>query len=168
MRVLGAVLAGGRSSRFGSDKASALWGEQALADHAAGVLAGHVDAVVRVGGENGLSDLPRPGLGPLGGIAAALVHAAANGFDSVLTIGCDMPRLPDGLIEALLRRPPAFCSDAPILGHWPASLAEPLVSSLGEREDRSVRRWAQGAGALPVPSPAPIPNINTPADLMAL
>lgn len=167
-RVLGAVLAGGRSSRFGSDKAGALWDDRPLADHAAQALSRHVDGVVRVGGSDGIADLPAPGLGPLGGIAGALAYAAAHGFVSVVTIGCDMPRLPDGLIEALLRRPPAFCIDAPILGHWPAALAEPLIAHLEAGDDRSVRRWARGIGALPVPSPAPIANVNTPADLLAL
>ena len=167
-RILGAVLAGGRSSRFGSDKARAFWGAQPLADHAAGTLAEHVGGVVRVGGDNDVPDLPAPGLGPLGGIAGALAYGAAHGFDSVLTIGCDMPRLPDGLVEALLRRTPAFCADAPILGHWPVSLAEPLNATLADSQDRSERRWAQAVGALPVPSPAPIANVNTPADLLAL
>ena len=167
-RLLGAVLAGGRSSRFGSDKASALWGERALADHAAAALAGHVDRVVRIGGDGGIPDLPRAGLGPLGGIAAALAHAAEHGFDSVLTIGCDMPQLPDGLVEALLRAPPAFCADAPVLGHWPASLAPELAAALTGSGDRSVRRWARSIGALPVPAPSPLANVNTPADLAAL
>jgi len=167
-RILGAVLAGGRSSRFGSDKASALWGDQALADHAAAALAGHVDLVIRVGGDVGIPDLPCPELGPLGGIAGALDHAAAHGFHSVLTIACDMPRLPEGLVEALLRRTPAFCADAPVLGHWPAALAPDLIEMLQSSGDRSVRRWARAVGALPVPSPAPLANINTPADLATL
>ena len=48
--ILGAVLVGGRSSRFGSDKAQARWNGRALRDHAAAAIAGHVDAVVAVGG----------------------------------------------------------------------------------------------------------------------
>jgi molybdopterin-guanine dinucleotide biosynthesis protein A len=167
-RILGAVLAGGRSSRFGSDKAAALWGGQPLAYHAARTIAGHVDEVVRVGGGNAVPDLPTPDLGPLGGIAGALGYGAARGFDTVLTIGCDMPCLPDGLVEAILRRAPAFCSDVPVLGHWPVGFAEPLVALLEEDGDRSVRRWARSVGALPVPAPSPIANVNTPADLLAL
>lgn len=167
-RVLGAVLAGGRSSRFGSDKAAAMWGGQALADHAAAALARRVDAVIRVGGGGGVPDLPQRGRGPLGGIAGALDHAARHGFDSVLTIGCDMPRLPHGLVEALLRRAPAFCADAPVLGHWPASLAGALVARLNGGDTGSVRRWAETIGAVPVPSPQPLANINTPADLASL
>ncbi|WP_425230181.1 molybdenum cofactor guanylyltransferase [Sphingomonas sp.] len=164
--VLGAVLTGGQSSRFGSNKAEAEWNGRSLAEHAAALIAQHVDAVVMLGGE-GVADLPRSGLGPLGGIAGALAYAEGNGFDSVLTIGCDMPRVPTALIWALLRRAPAFCSDAPVLGHWPASLAAQLLCHI-ESDDRSVRGWAQAIGALPIESPVPLGNVNTPADLLAL
>ncbi|HEU0043602.1 molybdenum cofactor guanylyltransferase [Sphingomonas sp.] len=164
--ILGAVLIGGRSSRFGSDKARAEWNGRALADHAAAVIGQHVDRVVLVGGDS-LPDLPRPHLGPLGGIAGALDHAASHGFASVLTIGCDMPSVSSELLTALLRRAPAFCGDAPVLGHWPAALGAQLLAWV-EGEDRSVRGWARQIGALPIASEVPIGNVNRPADLMAL
>ena len=91
---MGAVLAGGRSSRFGSDKAAALLEGRRLLDHAATNIAPFVERVVTVGGDEGVPDLPAPGLGPLGGIAGALSFAEREGFGSVLTIACDMPRLP--------------------------------------------------------------------------
>ena len=128
--VMGAVLAGGRSSRFGSDKGTALFGGTTLADHAAAAIAPFVGEVIRVGGADGIVDLPSPGLGPLGGIAAALDHAGRHGFDSVVTIACDMPRLPDGLAAALLRRAPSYCVEAPVLGHWPVSALPELLNQL--------------------------------------
>ena len=167
MELLGAVLAGGRSSRFGSNKAVALLDGRTLVDHAAETLARYVDEVVIIGPE-GLPDLPRPGLGPLGGIAAALDHAAERGIRCVLTIGCDMPVLPAGLIEALLRRAPAFCADAPVLGHWPAALGAHLLGHIETAPDRSMRGWARAIGAVPIASPAPIANINTREDLLML
>ena len=203
-RILGAVLVGGASSRFGSNKAAADWRGESLAAHAAAALAPFCDAVVRVGGGD-VPDQPRPGLGPLGGIAGALAHARAHGFDTVLTIACDMPDVPGELIDTLLRRAPACCADAPVLGHWPAALAGELIERLsavapsprpragvqgsapfpadasgpwmpkrarpdGGRKDGtlSVRRWAEAAGALPIHSPMPLANVNTPADLLAL
>ena len=166
--ILGAVLAGGRSSRFGSDKAAARWNGRALIEHAAALIGQQVDAVVIVGGPRGdVADLPRPGLGPLGGIAGALGHAAAHGFASVLTIACDTVRVPGDLLPALLRRAPSFCEDAPVLGHWPAELRERLLAWI-EGEDRSVRGWAREVGALPIAASGPIANVNTPADLDAL
>ena len=165
--ILGAVLTGGRSSRFGSNKADADWNGRSLAEHAAALVGQFVDEVVFVGGDGGVPDLPRPGLGPLGGIAGALDHAASHGFAGVLTIGCDMPRVPSELLTALLRRAPAFCSDAPVLGHWPAALGAQLLGWV-ERDDRSVRGWARQIGALPIPSPAALGNVNTREDLLAL
>lgn len=168
MTILGAVLTGGRSSRFGSNKAQALLGERSLAAHARALIAPYCADVVMIGGEGGVPDLPEPGLGPLGGIAGALDYAAEHGFRCVLTIGCDMPRLPDGLIEALLHREPSYCADAPVLGLWPAALGAHLLAHLGLNGDRSVRGWARSVGAIPVPSPVPLANINTPADLETL
>lgn len=165
--ILGAVLIGGRSSRFGSNKAKAEWNGRALAEHAAALVGQFVDEVVAVGGDGPVPDLPAPGLGPLGGIAGALDHAAGHGFASVLTIGCDMPRVPSELLTALLRRAPAFCADAPVLGHWPAVLGAQLLGWI-EREDRSVRGWARSIGALPIASPVPLANVNRPEDLLAL
>ena len=126
------------------------------------------DAVVVVGRDGGVPDLPGPGLGPLGGIAGALAYAAAQGFEMVLTLPCDMPRLPAALLDALLRRAPSVCSDAPVIGHWPAALAPDLLAHVARSERRSVIGWARAIGALPVASPEPLANINTPADLAAL
>ena len=182
--VLGAVLVGGASSRFGSDKAAARWAGATLVDHAAGAIAPFCATVVLVGGLD-VPDLPRVGLGPLGGIAAAMDHGARGGFVAVLTIACDMPRVPGGLVEALLRRAPSYCADAPVLGHWPAAAAGDLIDRLdalafphepdagrGARQPRSgalsVRGWAEAIGALPVAAPGPLANVNTVADLMAL
>jgi molybdopterin-guanine dinucleotide biosynthesis protein A len=53
----GAVLPGGRSSRFGADKAMALLGGKTLLDHAVLALAGQCDAMVTVGVDS-------PGLPP--------------------------------------------------------------------------------------------------------
>lgn len=124
--------------------------------------------MVVVGREDGIADRPGPGLGPLGGIAGALDYAAAHGFASVLTLPCDTPRLPESLVAALLRRAPSYCSDAPVIGHWPADLAALLVEHIATDPHRSVRGWAQRIGALPIASPEPLANVNTPEDLAAL
>ncbi|GGB35094.1 molybdenum cofactor guanylyltransferase [Sphingomonas metalli] len=166
--ILGAVLAGGRSSRFGSDKAAARLGGWTLAELSSDVIAPHVDEVVLIGREHGVPDLPRDGLGPLGGIAAALDYAATHGYRCVMTIGCDMPVVPPVVIEALLRRAPAYCLDAPILGVWPAALGAHLLSYLEVTAERSVMGWARSIGALPVAADGPVPNVNTPQDLARL
>lgn len=121
-----------------------------------------------VGRDGPIADLPGPDIGPLGGIAGALSYAAGHGFTSVLTIACDMPTLPDGLLAALSRRAPAYCPDAPVLGHWDTTSAGALLAHIETSRRRSVRGWAEAIGALPIAAPAPIANINTPEDITAL
>lgn len=167
-RRLGALIAGGRSSRFGSDKALALLRGVPLIEHAARVLAPHVELTIVCGRDHpgfaSVADVPEPGLGPLGGIAAALRAAEAAGIDTVLTIGCDMPDVPDALIADLIAGGSRYCASAPILGCWHASLAPGLEAHLASGGDRSVRRWAASVGIDAVEW-EPLPNINRPEDM---
>lgn len=95
--MTGAILAGGRSSRFGRDKALEPWRGRRLIEWAALALAGCAQRLV-VGGtarRYGFLGLPvvpdeRPGLGPLAGVAAALARA---GCERVALAACDMPAL---------------------------------------------------------------------------
>ena len=127
MRLMGAVLAGGRSSRFGSDKAQAMLEGRSLLEHAVEALGHHVETVVvcgrQVEGMIGLADRPAADMGPLGGLNAALHHAMAEGYDAVLTTGCDVPAYPDGLAEALIGQGAAILQGQQLAGFWPASLA---------------------------------------------
>lgn len=168
--LLGAILAGGASRRFGSDKAVALLDGKALIDHVIDRLTPQVVALVVIGRDHprtvSLPDRPGPGLGPLGGLAAALAHAAREGFDAVLTSGCDLPGLPRDL-AARLGDGPAVARGQPLLGLWPASLSAALDDHLAGSTDRSLRRWVAGCGAREV-DVGPIANINTVADLARL
>lgn len=93
--ILGCVLAGGQASRFGSDKALAQLGGHTLLTRAVDALSGWCEHVVVVGREVApaptLPDWPRPGMGPLGGIAAALHLARDEGYGAVLTCGSIPP-----------------------------------------------------------------------------
>lgn len=143
-----------------------------LIAHAHYAIAPFCDAVVVCGREwsglQALADLPGPGRGPLGGVAAALAHAEHTGFASVLTIACDMPEVPEALLAALVAAVPSYCEEAPVLGHWPARSRElhALLVSACAPSAPSVRAWARDIGATAIPS-APLRNINTPADLLA-
>ena len=165
MMLLGAVLAGGESRRFGSDKALALLDGRPLIEHAIAALAAQTDMVIVCGREGGVPDRPEPGRGPLGGINAAVHEAAARGFDAVLTCGCDVPALPADLAVRLAGG--GYVAEMPVIGLWPASLAAHLDAWLAEQADRSVRGWANAAGLQGVTLGAPIANLNTPADLDA-
>lgn len=172
-RLLGAVLAGGQSRRFGSDKALAELDDRPLIAHAVAALEPYVATVAICGREFAdhvaLADRPGPGLGPLGGLAAALRHAADHGFDAVLSIGCDMPVLPAALVEALLTAgAPAAVRALPICGLWRASDADRLDEQLAESDDRSMRGWLAKCDGQWLDGDIKLANINTPEDLAAL
>lgn len=174
MRLLGAVLAGGRSSRFGSDKAAALLPDgRTLLDHAVAAITPHVEAVVVCGrdieGMTCLADRPAPDMGPLGGLSAALHHAVEEGFDAVLTTGCDMPVYPVALAEALVGDCAAVLKGQQLAGFWPASLAIEMDAHLAEDNNRSIYGWLDRIGARIVDrTDIVLPNINRQEDLNRL
>lgn len=169
MRVLGAVLAGGASRRFGSDKALATIDGKPLIEHVIGQLERQVDALVVVGRDHSgwpsIGDRPARGLGPLGGLNAALHYAEANDFSAVLTSACDLPELPADL-RARLGDGPSVARGQPLLGLWPVALAGLLDRHLAASDDRSLRGWVAASGARQVDF-GPIRNVNTVADLRA-
>lgn len=168
-KILGAVLAGGRSTRFGSDKAKALLDGRELIEHAAATLAPYATQIVICGRTDPrwtcLVDQPAPDMGPLGGLAAALLHARDHGFDSVLSTGCDMPSLPGTLVEALIGAGPAIVEGQQLIGYWPAALADRLVDHLRRSERRSIRGWTEVIEPRLIIPADTLPNINRPEDL---
>lgn len=169
--ILGAVLAGGRSSRFGSDKALAELDGATLLARAVDALSAWCEKVVVVGREEApaptLPDWPHPGMGPLGGIAAALHLARDEDFEAVLTLGVDTAGLPDDL-PALLTPAPAYIASQPVIGLWPVSAAAAVEEILRGPGQHSLRALAERIGARAVPLPREPANINTEADLAAL
>ncbi|PEQ13124.1 molybdenum cofactor guanylyltransferase [Novosphingobium sp. PC22D] len=169
--ILGAVLAGGRSLRFGSDKALAEIDGQTLIARAVDALSGWCEHVVVVGRELApaptLPDWPRPGLGPLAGLASALHLANDEDYASVLTCGVDAPDLPDDL-PGLLGEAPACLAAQPVVGIWPARAAATIEALLLDEEERhSMYRFAELCGARLVECAIPPANINTVQDLDA-
>lgn len=172
-RILGAVLAGGRSSRFGSDKARALFELRPLLDHAADALSGQVDEVVICGrrepGRICIPDRPTPDLGPLGGLAAALRHAREEGYEAVVSAGCDTPILPADLVLRLqCAGPVSHVADLPVIGLWPARLSADLDHFLAVSPSRAMRAWIAHVGSRPIALPVQAPNVNTVQDLRRL
>lgn len=168
MKLLAAIIAGGAARRFGADKGAALLGGRALIDHVADALRPQSDALVIVGrdwpGLPRINDRPGPGEGPLGGIAGALHHAKAEGFDAVLCAGCDTLPVPDDL-HGQLTPGPAVVEGHWLLGLWPVALSESLDHWLTSQPDRSIRGFLREAGARYVPLNHDFLNINTPEAL---
>jgi len=168
--ILGVVLAGGKSSRFGSDKALAEVGGRTLIARAVDQLAGLCEDVVVAGRAEAptrtIPDWPGPDHGPLGGIAAALNLAADMDFEVVLSSGVDSLGLPDDLLERL-RPAPAYIEQQPVVGLWPASAAATLKILLEGDGRHSMLAFAEAIGARAVKLDTKPANINTPADLAA-
>ena len=162
--ILGAVLAGGQSSRFGSDKALAELDGRTLLDRAEAALSRFCETVVVVGRQKGIPDWPRRGMGPLGGIAGALRHARERGADSVLTCGVDSLDLPDDLL-ARLSPASAYAEAQPVIGHWGVSAADTIEEILQSDGSHSMLAFASAIGARPVRFADKPANINTPAEL---
>lgn len=131
--LLGVVLAGGRSSRMGRDKASIPLPDQAatLGDLAIERLAQVVERVVvadagkdRSWGPAWPSVEDGPGEGPMAGILGA---AAANPDHRLLVLGCDLPAVPPSLLAALAASRSALA--IPTTERGP----EPLCAAYGPR-----------------------------------
>ena len=167
--ILGVVLAGGQSRRFGSDKALAELDGQTLLARAVDQLSGWCEHVVVVGRETApapcLPDWPRAGMGPLAGIAAALHLARDEGYDAVLSIGVDSPGLPDDLLQ-LLHPGPAYVADQPVIGLWAPSAVAAIEAILMGEGRHSMRAFGEAIGARPVRFDHVLVNINKISDLI--
>ncbi len=166
---MGAILAGGQARRFGSDKAHALHEGERLMDRVAAALSAQCEALVVCGREERgfacLYDWPEPGLGPLGGLAAALRHARERGFSHVLSAGVDVPDLPRDMAETLAGEGAAIVEGQPVVGLWPVAAGEALEAFL-TRGGQSLYRFADHVGARRVELSRPLMNVNYPEDLL--
>lgn len=132
--VTGVVLAGGRSSRFGSNKALAQWGDgETLVGRVCSILTGLFDKVVVVTrSPEELRFLKDEGVrvsGDLfadthcvGGICSALHHART---ERVFVCGCNMPLIQPKLVQAMWKETRG-CYDA-VVPVWQEQL-QPLCS----------------------------------------
>ena len=181
MKVLGCIIAGGKSSRMGRDKALMEWRGKPLIEHVATRLAPQVDRLVI----NANSDAEQFAFlnfaviadrleiaTPVAGLHAALSYAAEQGFDAVLTTPCDSPLLPIDLRERLHGPGAAIAMSAGqphyLTGFWPVS----TVALFEPPTLRRVMDFADAAKARHVEWNAsgldPFTNLNTPEDLASL
>ncbi|MDQ3556084.1 MAG: molybdenum cofactor guanylyltransferase [Gemmatimonadota bacterium] len=123
------MLAGGASRRFGSPKAFARVGERRLVERGAEALraaALPVGLVVADPAQAGGTDLPfrldrHLGLGPLGGIDAALRWADEVALPGALCLACDLPFVPASLLRTLAEHGAAGRADVVLpasRGRW--------------------------------------------------
>lgn len=176
--VLGVVLAGGRSLRFGSDKATAVWdGRTMVARTAESLRACCADVVVVSSVHSDLSEVrcvpdTRPDEGPLAGIEAGLLVAGHEGFAGAFVLACDMPTVPADALLALMEyfdgeRPVSAARGArpgfePLCAIYPTAFRGEATRLLDAGE-RAAWRLFDGARGQVV-DVGTIHNVNTPED----
>jgi molybdopterin-guanine dinucleotide biosynthesis protein A len=153
--VSGIVLAGGRSSRFGSDKLVARLDGQRLIDRSSAALAGLVTEIVIVSEPGATREPPRgvtvpsrvvedpePFGGPLIGLLAGLEVAREP---LVLVVGGDMPSIVPGVLRLLVGRLAADPDrQAAILESRGREVPLPLACRTGAATDAARRLLGEG------------------------
>lgn len=178
------ILVGGRSSRFGSEKALFEIDGRAMVLRVADALSPYLATVTLVGHSAKCQNLGLPlipdtvtGAGPLGGIVSALEHAHAP---RCLVVGCDMPLLASAPLALLLKEAARTDAEAlvprtpdgrlqPLCAVYAKRAREPLSRALraGERKITEALAWVNWK-PLPVDEATPFANINRMSDLKSL
>ena len=170
----GYVLAGGQSARMGRNKALLPWRGTSLLEHIAREVqaAAGVVTIVGVGDRPGFRCVPdaAPGMGPLGGIAAALSDSNAEWN---LITACDMPGLNRVWLARLLQDAgddvtvPVTADNRlhPLCAVWRSTAAPAVQDALdaGTRTVTDVVRRLR-CRTIVVEDEALVANVNTPGD----
>jgi molybdopterin-guanine dinucleotide biosynthesis protein A len=177
-----AILAGGRSSRFGSDKAVTPVGGRPLIERIVEQLQSCFSEVLIScddAGKFGVLGVPVvadpvPGCGPLMGIANALREAA---YERVFVVACDIPVIEQGLVGRMIEAALDADCVVPVLdGRHPEPLFAvycrrvlPVVDGLLREGSRAVRSiYARvKVDRIVVPDADWYVNLNTHAELLA-
>lgn len=161
--VVAFVMAGGRSTRMGADKALLPWGRTTLLDHAASLLhavsgdvrvlcgpepryEGHGHAVVTDHAADAPADSEGAGAGPLAGLLAALRSAAGR---HALILAVDLPLVTAEVLAALAAArgqgdavvPVTARGPEPLCAVYSPSCAEAVARRLAAGERRMTSFW---------------------------
>ena len=183
-KVLGAILAGGASRRYGSDKALAMLDGRTLLDRVIDRALPQVDELVISGPSRPQFSIPAiadalPGQGPLAGLCTILRWAAGKRVALVAIFACDTPFIPTDCVAkiraAIGARQCAVASRVgelqPTCALW-RTVALPEVKAAMISGARSLRDALHAVGAATVEFPVdgtgdPFFNINRLQDLEA-
>jgi molybdopterin-guanine dinucleotide biosynthesis protein A len=169
MHLTGFVLAGGKSSRMGRDKALLDWHGRTLLEHMVDLLSA-VANPVQIVGRDPLPDRV-PGSGPLSGIATALEISQT---DANVVVAVDLPLLTNDFLKYLRSRMETSrhaILASKIGSYFPLCLgvrksALPQIQTRLSANDLSVRGLIEASGAeiLEWPDASIFRNINTPEE----
>jgi molybdopterin-guanine dinucleotide biosynthesis protein A len=189
-QIAGVVIAGGRSLRFGGEKAVALFAGKPLLLWAAERL-GRACSSVAVNARPGteaaqlavrhgfqvLHDIPGDPDGPMAGVHAGLLWAQSQGAHTLAASPCDVPLLPDDLYVRLVAAAGSGAAMVetsegrqPLCAVWPVAGLSAVTSALAGGMHPPTWRVLEELGALRlrVDPPGLFANLNTRDDLARL
>ena len=188
--VVGVVIAGGRSVRFGGEKAVALlagkpllmWAVRRLQGSCAAVAVNarpgtEAEALARQEGLPLLYDSPGDAAGPLAGVKAGLAWASGLGALTLSVSPCDAPLLPDDLFVRLIQAAGTGAAMAetdegrqPLCAVWPVGALNRVTEALAGGAHPPTWRMLESLGASRVyfQDAGAFANVNTRADLAAI
>ncbi len=166
----GLLIAGGRSTRFGAEKAVAIFDGAPMIDRIAQLFAdlpayaisarpgSGAEARGRAARIEVVSDDPTLPSGPLAGLLSGLAWARRRGFAFLASAPCDAPCLPANLVARLAQgiggaRAAFAVTDAgqhPLCALWSVGVHDTLRAQLQAGRHPSVRAFLAEIGAIPV------------------
>ena len=187
--ILGTVLAGGKSQRFGEDKSQVTLANKLLIDYVLSEIIDQFKEVLIVS-NNSINfqnsekitkiEDHKKGLGPLGGVLSAMKWVKANkrDYEWIATFPVDTPFFKRQIFQDFIKNVNFDESDLffiksnntrhNIFGLWSIKLLDRLEKDLNVGE-RKVELWANNVGVniinMEFPNKDPFFNINTKEDL---
>ena len=186
--ILGVVLAGGKSKRFGEDKSNVKLNGETLLEHTLNKIKSKFNTIIIVSNNKTLKnyitikDCIDGQLGPLVGVLSAMKWVKKNNysFKWVATFPCDTPFFSSSLVDKFIESSKLNDSDLyfaksekkrhNIFGLWSLKLIEILEKDIINNNHRKVEKWANKIGVKTInisyKELDPFFNINTKEDLI--
>ena len=166
--ILGVVLAGGKSKRFGDDKTTAKLGNKSLLDHTIEKIEKKFDEILIISNnEKHISikknvfltkDLIEGHLGPLVGVLSAMewIKKHKKNYNWIATFPCDTPFFDENLVDKIMNCPKNSSKKLfflksgnrrhNIFGLWSLELKDILLEDINKGH-RKVEEWANKVGS---------------------
>ena len=185
--ILGVVLAGGKSKRFGEDKSEVKLGSKTLLEHTLNKIKSKFNTIIIVSNNKivkdyiTIKDCIDGQLGPLVGVLSAMKWINKNNYSYnwIITFPCDTPFFNISIIDkfvevsqlndSLLYFAKSEEKRHNIFGLWSLKLIETLEMDIIKNNHRKVEKWADKIGVKTInisyKEVDPFFNINTKTDL---
>ena len=166
--ILGVVLAGGKSRRFGSDKSSVKLGDKSLIEHTISKIENNFKEILIITNNENIifnnnnvfliNDIIKGYLGPLVGVLTAMDWVKKNkkNYNWIATFPCDTPFFDQSVIETIIKHPQKstkklfFLKNGNkrhnIFGLWSMELKDILLKDINNGY-RKVEEWANKVGS---------------------